>query len=291
MREESRKVSFKVLPWIVFGTLVIVCLLGNIFIPGLIWTNRRIGGPTEYLGFFAFGFVIAQIGALALWNAIGPQALRWRLPTSLLLALLAGASYVLGLQVADWMDSRMSAVSVSTALAIIAIALGSLLVASAVLSVIMRLLGTKLVTQHEAVEESKSKRFSITYLIGITTVVALAVTALRAVMPMVDDTNMPYGLVFIALCTLQTVVYCCLLIMGIAQLFLLPEGNMIGVATMFAVFFVGMPLNMYLLSFHRLFRFDGEVFSMYTAMIVGFIIAMCLFNALLRASGYKLVPR
>ncbi|MEM7474070.1 MAG: hypothetical protein AAF483_03700 [Planctomycetota bacterium] len=281
-----------VIRWSVLGFVILLCFLGNIFLPALFWRHNRFGDATEYLALFASGFLIAQIGMLALWTAIGTQAFQWRFAGTMLLSLFVGATFVLGLQVPDWIQGRTSDMPAFVGIIIFCIALGGLVVASPLMALMTRLSGFRLVEKRDLRKAgSGANSISIIYLIGITTAVALAVAVLRAVMPANGDNGMPFETVFMCLFILQTAIYCCLLLMGSALFFLSISRNWLGALLFGLVLFFGLPLNFFILSFHRFVRVNSEMVGMYTCMILGFAIAIFLFNAMLRLTGYKLVPR
>ncbi len=270
----------------VLFTATLLCILGNIFLPAYFWRRNQ-----EYLGLFASGFLIAQVGVLAVWTAIGTQAFKIRFAGTMFFTFLVVATYTLGLQVPDWLHNRLSKMPYMLALVLAAVGFGAVLLTSPIFALIFRFVGLRLVEKRELDRnDTASGPISLGYLIGITTVVGIVLAIFRAVMPEQDDQGMPYTALFFALFFGQSALYYCLCTTGTTILLLATSRNWHG-AVVLAVAVSALPLNIFLLSFYGRFQISVEHAAMYLSTLIGYGIAISLFALLIRLTGYKLVPR
>ena len=84
----------------VFSVLIAVFIGANVFGPGLFWNAYR-SDFLQYCAFVAAGGPVSEACLLATWVALGAQAVKFRLPLTGSLLLVATCSFVIGLQLPD----------------------------------------------------------------------------------------------------------------------------------------------------------------------------------------------
>ncbi len=85
---------------VVFSVVIAFFVCANIIGPWLI-SNSYPSDFMEYCAFFASGGLVAEACLLATWLALGTLALKYRLPLTVALLLVAACSFVIGLQLAE----------------------------------------------------------------------------------------------------------------------------------------------------------------------------------------------
>lgn len=90
----------------VFLLMVFLAFLANLLLPEMFW--KAYGSDLlENLAFFCAGGLVAEVCLSAIWGAMAAGQMKYRIPISAGLVLLAACFYVLGLQLPDLPDSDM----------------------------------------------------------------------------------------------------------------------------------------------------------------------------------------
>jgi len=84
----------------VFSVVIAFFVCGNIIGPWIFLESEH-SEFQVYFGFAAFGVVVAEGCLLATWLALGSLALKYRLPVSVALLLVAACSFLVGIRLAE----------------------------------------------------------------------------------------------------------------------------------------------------------------------------------------------
>jgi hypothetical protein len=98
VKEESRQEAIQRL-----AVLTGLCVVGaacNVLLPLLFW-NRVYESFWWYLALFASGALVSEVCLLGIWCGLSLQALKYRLPITVSLVVIAACTYSLGLQLPD----------------------------------------------------------------------------------------------------------------------------------------------------------------------------------------------
>ncbi|MFK7738632.1 MAG: hypothetical protein AB8B50_21585 [Pirellulaceae bacterium] len=269
-----------------------LCLLGNLLIPDALdswpWGYKT----SESIALFLCGASAAQLATLAVWAAIGESRFTIRFLVSLFLSVVIGISFLLGLTLA-FSQPPVFVVFLTTGTAFF-----SVLISTGILALIS--LWTRERLQHRAnhfgaTTRSESGKFSIAYLIGLTTAAALLVAMLKALLGAFSGSTMggPAVPQMIEICmiTVQYTVLCALIVVVLMQLVLRTQGNAAAALGLLALALVACPVHLFLLSTYRTIRLRYDDYVDAGIYLVGFALFFLLFAAIARLAGYRLVAR
>lgn len=276
----------------VWGVVLVLCLLANLLLPGVFWYST--GNGEQYLAIFAAGGLAAQIGLLALWCAIGVGRFKTRLLVTTFLATLVSCSYLGGLRLPDTSNGGLP---LSVGLFILGIGVCGFLLAALMLAGVSWLTGERLVLDRNSMQATSESRktgdqsYSIAYLIGATTIIAVVIALLKAVLPDRND-NIPTSSEFIEAClnVLQHAVLSILIVTSCTVLALKSVPR--GVGWLAATLLFALPADLLLMTTHQTYgQVTAEVVALLVSYVLGLTTAMLLFLALMRYSGLRLEPR
>jgi len=150
-----------------------VFFVSNLLGPALFWNSNGSYGVT-----FAIGALVAEIILLAIWCALGTQAIKIRLPLCLGLVVVATCTYIVGLQLPDdELPFEVAIILVVAASAFFACMLAPFWG--------LRLYARQhIVADHEAVsDQSRSGQFGVRYLLTMTGCVAVLLVLVKLTIP------------------------------------------------------------------------------------------------------------
>jgi len=140
------------------------------------------GGPEDFLTFlFAtlLGVCIGQLNLISTWAAIGPGKIVWRLPWTLLLAVLTWYAIVLGCRIAE------KDYPIENAYAVGVVLLAGILVGQLPLWIAGKFFGWQLLGWDRSglVNQSESTRYGLKHILIGMVMLSLAMAPARAVLP------------------------------------------------------------------------------------------------------------
>ncbi len=281
-----------VLKAVLFLIPFMICMLANVCVPVILAYRpmRNLLGASEIrdmIGFVAVGGLVAQLGILSIYMGMGPTSLKVRAIAAMVLAVFVCSSYILGLQAMDWPNP--SSLPTFIALLLYGVGLGGFLVASAAMGIFSRLTRIGLRQSSSASNRAPDQSFSIAYLIVLTTVVALAVTAVRASFPSRSEVGPPPPQVLvILLLSFQHACYSILLILCCAWTVLRRGQHWQGALGLLALLLIAGPANLLLMGSYRVVGLSWEIAGYLWAYTSGLLLTTLIFLVMIRVAGYWL---
>jgi hypothetical protein len=272
---------------VILAGISAVCVFCDILGPSLFWRSRTFGRWTEELAFIALGCLLAQIGIVSVWCALGDQRFQWRFLCTLVLSIVVSCAYIIGLQVPDYPRSDMP---FWAGVLILTVGVGGFLISSVLLKGIGLLTRERLCFAESSERDKQSApSYSIGYLIGLTTGVAVVVALIRGIMP-TEQERMPPGpeLVLVILVTLQHAALSILLLSSCTTLVLRERKNWHGLIWIGCILLFALPADLFLMFQYRALRPDSEAVVLLISYLIGFIACSLLFLVVLRVAGYRL---
>ncbi len=156
--------------------------LANLLVPGLFWN----AGASDFLqnaAFFCVGGLVAQAYLLASWGAMAAVQMKYRIPISAGLVLVAACSYLLGLQLPDFPNSDFPLL---VALFLVGLGVAGYLVLLLPLWLVRRLTQMRIALPCEdlpEVNEQSSAQFGLRYLLMCPVVVSGVIILLQYSLP------------------------------------------------------------------------------------------------------------
>ena len=270
-------------------TLVVVLLLSggcsaaNMLVPSLLWRSHHL-----VIEMLAVGGLVSQIAILGVWCGLGDTALQVRLLQTSSLVATVCASYVLGLQIPELPKPTMPG---WVGLFIFIIGAAGFLLVTASLMVVRGITKTRLGHLTTMASQPKANHVSIAYLIGLTTVVAIAAAIIPRLIPEKNEPfpNREMG-VFILMCV-QHGVFSLLLVLVLTWAILSQRNNLVFVVVLVALAGVLLPLNATLLTLYRGVHIGQQEVLALCAFTCGLLLAMTGFMGIMRFLGYRLTGR
>ncbi len=271
--------------WLILGIVLMLCLGGNVLLPWLFWDSRRFGNSfnTQSLAFAAVGGLASQLAILALWCGIGPERLTFRFPIAAFLATMVSTSYILGLHLPD-----QRPVPGQVIVLLFAVGLAATLVGAALFAGIGRLTGDKMYWRHDDEQIGSRSVFSIGYLIGLTALVAVAVSVVRLVVPTSMRGGIMFDVISVSLVITQHCVFSALLVASLAIMILRSNARWVGAVFLGVLLLVGTPVSLYLMTYYRFFNLNWEITSYFLCYEMGFCASLAMMLLLMRLSGIEL---
>ncbi len=270
--------------------VALFCGLCDLAGPSLFWNNWPLGTLREPLAFFALGGLLSQVGVLSVWCALGAQQLQWRFLLTIAGSTMVSGAFVLGLQLPDFPNSDMPT---WVGVFVMVTGLVSFLISALIIKLISLL--TKERIYRAGVEGdvlTGRSSYSIGYLIGLTTAVAFLLAMVRAVIPAEPGRQPPLQeMLSIIQLLVQHGVLTILILSSCVILVLRMRDNWHGVVWLCLLLIFALPIDLYLMSQQRLFRFNGEAVSFLLCFLVGFSLCSLALIALIRLTGYRLACR
>ncbi len=229
------------------------------------------------------------MAVLAFWCGLGPGVLKWRVLATALLAFLVSGSFVVGMLLPEWPNSSMP---VFVCVYLFGLGLGGFVIAASIFAAIFWLTREYLAFGREKKwREPADASYSIAYLIGLTSAVAVAIALVRAILPAMESmANPPAGEVArVTLVVSQHTLVSTFLVASCAMLILRRDHNWHGVAALAIVLGLAAPASLYCISLYTPRAVDSEMILFYVCYLTGLCLAALAAFYLLRKSDYRLV--
>jgi hypothetical protein len=270
-------------------------LLGDLVVPYLLdqWRwgyTLQASRNRESIACFLSGALAAQLAVLALWAAIGQTRFTIRFLGALFLSVVIAIVFLIGLRIAF----------TAPPIFVVFLTLGTAFFGVLISTLIFTLtsLWTKERLQHRSDSKGTSAqpaggKFSIAYLIGLTTGTALLVAMLKTLVGSFSDQS--FGgpavptIIDICLVTTQYVILCTLIVLCVTQLVLRTQGNAVAALGLLAIVFIATPVHFALLATYRTLRLQNADYFYAGIYLFGFTFFCLLFAAIGRLAGYRLV--
>lgn len=275
-----------------------ICLLLDLFVPSVFWIwydwfprNSRLAYLRDWGETFAFlasGGLAAQLGIVSLWCAVGVGNAKWRVLYCSLAALFISSTFVIGLQIAE----TPSSLDVWVAAFLVGIGIVGFFFGAGICKLICWRTGKRICFEQRLSQPDDAvatSSVSISYIIGLTTLVAIAIATLRAVLP--QDEGAPPSLsefISASLVVLQHAGVCVALLLFSTHLVL---GSYVGLSRISLILFMAVitiGVHLRLMNFYE-FTFDMESALWSLAFLAGFVLITSFFLGCLRLFGYRFV--
>ena len=168
---------------VVITGLCLLAVAGNVVVPSFFWGINQMDWLLHCV-FVATGALVAEVCLLAIWCGSSLQAIKYRLPVTLALLLVATCSFCLGLQLPD-MGQAGRGMPLEAALVITGAGFGLFVVMQVPLWLIWRTTGSRIATPETARlgESRQGKQFSLGYLMLGTALVGVLLVLVRNSLP------------------------------------------------------------------------------------------------------------
>lgn len=260
----------------------VVFAVGNILLPQLFW--RMQPGFIEWLTMFFNGILVSEIAILTLWSALACMSWAARIAVSFPVLVFIASTYIMGLRLPD------SGLPVEVAIIIYCISILGFVCLNIPLSILRLTRGWKLMGPSDTETSKNQSQFSISFLLGITTMVAILYTIVRASLPTASSSSMPPILQAAVVCFFYTM-YSILLLLPSFYLGFGSERRWAAFIAILLQFIFVAPLIISCLIYFAGIQFDAQWTFNFYAFSLGYVTSIVSVTLGLRACGFRLMVR
>jgi len=260
----------------------VVFAVGNILLPQVFWQMRR--GVTEWLAMFFNGILVSEIAILTLWSALASMSWASRIAVSFLTLVFIASTFIAGLRLAD------SGLPIQIAIIIYGISVLGFVCLNIPLSILRLTRGWKLMGPGDSETSKNQSQFSISFLLGITTMVAILYTIVRASLPTTSESGMPPIWWSIVVCIVLTM-YSILLLLPSFYLGIGAKRRWAAFIALVLQFIFVAPLVIFCLTYFEGIQFYADYTFNFYAFSLGYVTSIVSVTLGLRACGFRLIVR
>ena len=277
-----RRAIVSIARWIPWLVVFVVFAVGNILIPQLFW--RMTPGITELLAMFFNGILASEIAILTLWSALACIGWASRIAVSFLTLVLMASTCIAGLRLPD------SGLPVHVAIIIYCISIVGFVCHFIPLSILRLTRGWKLTRPGDLETSMKQSQFSISFLLGITTMVAILYTIVRASLPTAASQGMP-PIWQLAVASFVYTIYSILLLLPSFYLGFGSKHRWLAFIALLLQFLFIAPLIISCLTYFAGIRFDANSTFDFYSFSLGYVTSIVSVTLGLRACCFRLIAR
>jgi len=259
-----------------------VFAVGNILLPQLFWQMQR--GFTEWLAMFFNGILVSEIAILTLWSALSCMSWASRIAVSFLTLVFIASAFIAGLRLPD------SGLPIQIAIIIYGISVLGFVCLNIPLSILRLTRGWKLMGPGDPETSNNQSQFSISFLLGITTMVAILYTIIRVSLPTTSQSGMPPVWQITVVCIVYTI-YSILLLLPSFYLGFGSKRRWAAFIALALQFIFVAPLVIFCLTYFAGIRFNTNDTLDFYAFSLGYVTSIVSVTLGLRACGCRLIVR